>query len=166
MYPSNLKSRPSIHSHRSSVAPESVFGSAPVGVIGKHKPREVLRIERDYSAGEICQFWSGWIWELEGRVTPTAYQTTLNELNIVLASAHDPYKSCFDNVLAVLTLYTSPQILGSHYEREMRKFDRVLERANREIYNPVGLNILSPRRNAFLFVSLALCWRLSSLKLT
>lgn len=64
-----LSSRPSIHSQRSSVAPESVYGTAPVGVIGKHKPREVIRVERDYSGGELCQFWSGWIWELEGRVS-------------------------------------------------------------------------------------------------
>ncbi|ORY91578.1 Golgin subfamily A member 7/ERF4 family-domain-containing protein [Leucosporidium creatinivorum] len=149
-----LSSRPSIHSRKSSVAPESVYGTAQVGVIGKHKPREVIRVERDYSGGELCQFWSGWIWELEGRISPTDFQNTLNELNTVLASAHDPYKSCFDNCFAILTLYISPQILGSHYEREMAKFDRIMERANREVYNPAGLNLLSPRRNAFLFLEI------------
>lgn len=46
-----------------------MFGTPPVGVIGKHKPREIVRVERDYSVGELCQFWSGWIWELEGRVS-------------------------------------------------------------------------------------------------
>lgn len=66
---SGLNSRPSVHSHRSSVAAESIYGTAQVGVIGKNKPREVIRIERDYSGGELCQFWSGWIWELEGRVS-------------------------------------------------------------------------------------------------
>lgn len=49
-----------------------MFGSAPQGVIGKHKPREVIRVERDYTGGELCQFWSGWIWELEGRVSQRA----------------------------------------------------------------------------------------------
>lgn len=98
----------------------------------------------------------------------------MNEINEVLASAHDPYQSCFDNCCAILTLYISPRVLGSHYDRvslfphsawdsatnlahsalqEMTKFERVLERANREVYNPAGLNILHPRRNAFLFVS-------------
>ncbi|KAI5480339.1 hypothetical protein MNV49_000914 [Pseudohyphozyma bogoriensis] len=149
-----LTSGPSIHSHRSSIAPESVFGTAPVGVIGKHRPREIVRVERDYSAGELCQFWSGWVWELEGRISPTDFQNTLNELNTVLLSAHDPYKSAFDNCFAVLTLYMSPHILGSHYEREMDKFEKILERANREIYNPAGLNILSPRRTAFLFLEI------------
>lgn len=108
------------------------------------------------------------------KLTPTEFQNTLNELNAALASANDPWKSCFDNCLAILTLYISPLILSSHYERvsfflllaleasanslcrqqEMKKFDRILERANRDVFNPAGLNILSPRRNAFLFVSL------------
>lgn len=95
----------------------------------------------------------------------------------MLANAHNPYKSLLDNTLAILTLYLSPYVLGSHYERvsparrsphwcganplvvttqEMKKFDQVLERANRDTYNPAGLNILSPRRTAFLFVSWAL----------
>lgn len=45
-------------------------GSTASGVvIGKDKPKEVIRIERDWSNGEeIVQFWSGWVWELEGRV--------------------------------------------------------------------------------------------------
>lgn len=41
----------------------------------------------------------------------------MNTLNAILASAFDPYKSIFDNVLAVLTLYLSTWILPSHYDR-------------------------------------------------
>lgn len=63
-----LNGRASLRSQRSSIGVESVFGSAPKGVIGKTKPREVIRVERDYEAGETPQFFSGWIWELEGRV--------------------------------------------------------------------------------------------------
>jgi len=40
-----------------------------VELIKTHKPREVIRIERDYSAGEIVQFWTGYPAELEGRVS-------------------------------------------------------------------------------------------------
>ncbi|BGP47245.1 hypothetical protein JCM10450v2_003097 [Rhodotorula kratochvilovae] len=149
--PGGLSARHSVHSQRSSIGDESVFGTPPVGVIGKTRPREVIRVERDYTAGETCQFWSGWIWELEGRVSPTDYQNTLNEVNVVLASAHNPAKSFFDNCLAILTLYISPLLLTSHYEREMRQLHDLLARANRELYNPVGLNLLSPRKNAFLF---------------
>ena len=106
------------------------------------------------------------------QITPTEFQNTLNELNAALASANDPLKSCFDNCFAILTLYISPLLLSSHYERvrlypnpsrsrlisclsqEMKKFERILVRANRDVLNPSGLNIPSPRRSAFLFVSL------------
>lgn len=137
-----------------SITEKKVFGTSPRGTIGIHKPRAIVRVERDYSAGELCQFWSGWKEELQGRVTPTTYQTTMNDLNTILASANDPYKSIFDNCLSILTLYLSPFLLGSHYEREMRKFDSVLEKANQTIYNPAGLNFLPPRKCAYLFLEI------------
>lgn len=34
----------------------------------------------------------------------------------------------------------------------MEKFDRVIVKTNRETFNPVGLNLLHPRANAYLFV--------------
>lgn len=46
-----------------------VWGTSPVGVIGTHKPREILRIDRDYTGGETCQFSSVWPEELAGRVS-------------------------------------------------------------------------------------------------
>ncbi|KAK4057892.1 hypothetical protein OIO90_001111 [Microbotryomycetes sp. JL221] len=130
----------------------SAFGTRQVGIIGRDKPREIVRIERDYSAGEVVQFFSGWMWEFEGRITPRAYDSIMKEINQGLASAHDPSKSLWDNIFAVLTLYISPKLFGSHFEREMRRFQKVLEKANEEILNPAGLNVLSPRRNGFLYL--------------
>ena len=50
-------------------APGSAYGTAPLGVIGLHHPREIVRIERDYTGGEaITQFAPIWPLELEGRV--------------------------------------------------------------------------------------------------
>ena len=43
--------------------------------------------------------------------------TAMNELNAILASAFDSYKSIFDNVLAVMSLYVSTWLLSSHYDR-------------------------------------------------
>lgn len=34
---------------------DSAYGSDQIGQIGVHYPREILRIERDYSGGELCQ---------------------------------------------------------------------------------------------------------------
>ena len=49
---------------------QQIFGTPQVGVIGRHKPRDLIRLDRDYTAGEVCQFWSGYPFELEGRVRP------------------------------------------------------------------------------------------------
>ena len=39
-----------------------------MGQIGIHHPREIVRIERDYSGGEIIQFSAVYPLEFEGRV--------------------------------------------------------------------------------------------------
>lgn len=33
----------------------SAFGTEPMGEIGVHFPREIVRVERDYSGGELVQ---------------------------------------------------------------------------------------------------------------
>ena len=38
----------------------------------------------------------------------------------------------------------------------MLQFDEELNRANREVFNPVGLNFLNPSRSAYLFVRIPL----------
>lgn len=35
---------------------ESAYGTDPMGTIGTHYPREVIRVERDYESGELCQY--------------------------------------------------------------------------------------------------------------
>ena len=49
--------------------PDSAYGTDPCGQIGVHHPREVVRIERDYSGGELPQFTPTYPLELEGRVS-------------------------------------------------------------------------------------------------
>ena len=49
---------------------DSVYYTPPMGRIGVHHPREIVRVERDYTGGEIVQFSSAYPMELEGRVSP------------------------------------------------------------------------------------------------
>lgn len=48
---------------------DSAYGTEPQGQFGVHHPREVLRIERDWSVGDIPQFTSSYPLELESRVS-------------------------------------------------------------------------------------------------
>ncbi|KAJ7630411.1 Golgin subfamily A member 7/ERF4 family-domain-containing protein [Roridomyces roridus] len=132
---------------------DSAYGTQPMGQIGLHHPREILRVERDYSGGELIQFAPIYLLELEGRITPTQFLETINAFNEILISAHSMKHSFIDNALAVFTLQLSRLLFTSHYEKEMRRLQQLVDDLNAEVYNPVGLNILWPRKVAFLFVS-------------
>jgi len=130
----------------------SAFGTDPVGEIGVHHPREIIRIERDYSAGELPQFHPTFPLELEGRISPTVFQETINDINEILISANDLKKSIYYNILAAFTLYLSMLVFTSHYDKEMQRLEALIDQKNATIYQPRGLRILWPRKSAFLFL--------------
>ncbi|KAF8554567.1 hypothetical protein OG21DRAFT_1412315 [Imleria badia] len=134
--------------------PDSAYGTAPVGQIGVHHPREIVRIERDYAGGELTQFSPVFPLELEGRITPTQFHQTINDINEILISAHSIRHAFVDNFLAVATLQLSSLVMTSHYTKEMRRLKRKIEELNTQLYNPVGLHILWPQKVAFLFLEI------------
>ncbi|KAI0771036.1 Golgin subfamily A member 7/ERF4 family-domain-containing protein [Trametes elegans] len=134
--------------------PDSAYGTDPVGQIGVHHPREVVRIERDYSGGELPQFLPTYPLELEGRITPTQFLETINAVNEILLSAHSLGHAFVDNALAFFSLQTSRALKKTHYEKEMERLKAMLDALNVQIYNPVGLHIRWPRPVAFLFLEI------------
>jgi hypothetical protein len=136
----------------------TAYSTPPCGQIGLHHPREIVRIERDYDHGELVQFSTSYPLELQGRITPTQFLETINALNEGLIRAHSIAASCFDNTLAVLTLWMSTLVLESRYAKEMKRLQLLVDALNAELYNPQGLNILWPRKSAFLFVSATSCF--------
>ncbi|KAH7103122.1 Golgin subfamily A member 7/ERF4 family-domain-containing protein [Auriculariales sp. MPI-PUGE-AT-0066] len=132
----------------------SAFGTPQVGQIGVHDPREIVRIERDYTSGELPQFSPTFPLELEGRITATKFIETINSVNEILISAYSLRRAALDNTLAALTFYATTIFMDSHYDREMKRLAALLDNLNAELYNPRGLNILWPRRVAFLFLEI------------
>ncbi|SPO28061.1 uncharacterized protein UTRI_04452_B [Ustilago trichophora] len=130
------------------------FGERVTGKPGVHLPKEIVRIERDYSSGELPQFHSSFPLELEGRISPTTFSELINDLNSILIDAHNPTRTWIDNSMAIATFYLSTVVLGSHYRRTMRKLETFIQRSNIEILHPVGLSLAHPRKSAFLFVEL------------
>ncbi|KAF8272322.1 Golgin subfamily A member 7/ERF4 family-domain-containing protein [Lactarius quietus] len=133
--------------------PNSAYFTPPVGQIGVHHPREIVRVERDYSGGEIVQFSSTYPLEFEGRITPTQFLESINAINEILITAHSLWHSVFDNCIEIFSLQLSRLFLSTHYEREMNRLRRHMDDLNHQLFNPVGLNILWPRKVGFLFVS-------------
>ncbi|TRM62925.1 Golgin subfamily A member 7/ERF4 family-domain-containing protein [Schizophyllum amplum] len=100
--------------------PDAAFGTAPVGQIGVHHPREIVRVERDYSGGELIQFAPIYPLELEGRITPTQFLESINAINELLIAAHSTRHAFVDNTVAVLTLQLSRLVVESHYDKNTR----------------------------------------------
>ncbi|KZV88053.1 hypothetical protein EXIGLDRAFT_619938, partial [Exidia glandulosa HHB12029] len=130
----------------------TAYGTPQVGQIGVHDPREIVRVERDYTSGELPQFSPTFPLELEGRITATQFIETINAVNEILISAYSLRHAALDNAIATFTLYISRLFLTSHYDKEMQRLAQLLDMLNAELYNPQGLNILWPRQCAFLFV--------------
>ncbi|KAI0638847.1 Golgin subfamily A member 7/ERF4 family-domain-containing protein [Trametes polyzona] len=134
--------------------PDSAYGTDPIGQIGVHHPREIVRIERDYSGGELPQFASTYPLELEGRITPTQFLETINAINEILLSAHSLGHAFVDNALAFFSLQTSRALKRTHYEKEMDRLKAMMDMLNERVYNPVGLHLKWPRPVAFLFLEI------------
>ncbi|KAI0040506.1 hypothetical protein FA95DRAFT_865581 [Auriscalpium vulgare] len=132
----------------------SAYGTPPVGQLGVHHPREIVRVERDYSGGEVMQFAPTYPLEFDRRITPTQFLESINAMNEILISAHSLRHSLLDNLVDILSLRAARLVVSTHYEREMRRLKFLIDDLNRDLYNPVGLHILWPRSVGFLFVSL------------
>ncbi|CAG8438383.1 10971_t:CDS:2 [Scutellospora calospora] len=83
-------------------------------------PKQIIRIERDYTRGEMCQFQSAFPLEIEGRVNPRQFQQTINGLNELLTKALNPKYNWFDNCLTCVTIYVSTLCIRPHYEKIMK----------------------------------------------
>lgn len=125
-----------------------------MGQIGVHHPREILRVERDYTGGEIIQFAPIYPLELETRLTPTQFLESINTINEILISAHSLRFAFWDNLVTVVTLQLSRLFLSTHFQKEMRRLRHVIEDLNVMLFNPVGLNILWPGDVAFLYLEI------------
>ncbi|KAG8834376.1 hypothetical protein FRC17_009051 [Serendipita sp. 399] len=132
----------------------SAYGTPPMGQIGVHYPREIVRIERDYSGGELVQFYPIYPIELEGRITPTQWLDTVNGINEILISAHSLKRAAVHHLLAMFTLYISTFLLDTHYEKEIGRLRTFIDQCNEQLYHSQGLNILWPRSNGFLFLEI------------
>lgn len=133
---------------------DSAYGTAPIGQIGVHHPREIIRVERDYTGGELVQFAPIYPLELENRLTPTQFLESINSINELLISAHSLRHSFLDNVLTVFSLQLSKLFVTTHYEKEMQRVHHLIDDLNAALFNPVGLNILWPENVAFLFLEI------------
>ncbi|WRT69422.1 uncharacterized protein IL334_006408 [Kwoniella shivajii] len=135
-----------------AIPKNSYFHQPQTGIIGKHLPKEMVRIERDWSDGEICKFETMFPMELEGRIEPIQMTSFINSLNEILHSAYAVKAAIWDNIVAISTLWTSLIWRQSHFEKELQRAEEFIQLKNKQLFNPNGCNVLSPRYVALQFV--------------
>jgi len=129
----------------------------PLSFDGKKMPsvERYVRIERDYSHGEICQFNVEFPPMLAGRIEKTIFLDTLNLINQQLYDAERiSFMNFFDVLISCLSIYTIDFCYKTTYEKKLRKLSNMIAEQNRIIYEPKGLHINDPRENAFLFLEI------------
>nr|XP_018260533.1 uncharacterized protein I303_07455 [Kwoniella dejecticola CBS 10117]OBR82691.1 hypothetical protein I303_07455 [Kwoniella dejecticola CBS 10117] len=137
-----------------ALPPQSYFHQPISGTIGRHLPKEIIRIDRDWSGGELCQFDTVYPLELDGRIRPSELLSFINTLNEIMYSAYSVKGAIWDNLVAVGTLWTSLIWRTSHFERELVRAEEYIQKSNKEIFNEKGLNVLSPRYVALQFLEI------------
>ncbi|KAI9632918.1 Golgin subfamily A member 7/ERF4 family-domain-containing protein [Dioszegia hungarica] len=139
---------------RTAVPGLSYFGQAKTGVVGLHLPKEVIRVERDWSDGEICQFETSFPMELDGRITPMAFQSLIESINTRLTAAYSIRGAAIDNLIAIASWWTSIWWRTSCFERNLQAAEKQIKEANEGVFNPAGLNVLSPRDVALQYLEI------------
>ncbi|ORX96826.1 hypothetical protein K493DRAFT_216806, partial [Basidiobolus meristosporus CBS 931.73] len=114
----------------------------------------IIRIERDYSKGELCQFSLMYPVELSDKISPENFKASMTRLNEILFLAESSWlRNSMENVISCLTLYTFTHCFGTFYQKCMQRFNEAVASENANLYGPAGLYLRDPRRTAFLFVS-------------
>ncbi|RSH85810.1 uncharacterized protein EHS24_003990 [Apiotrichum porosum] len=139
---------------QAGVPNETYYGQPPTGVVGRDLPKEIVRIERDWSLGDICQFATAFPLELESRLSPASFQLFVEAINDPLREAYSTSGAVIDNIIAIVTWWTSLIWRTSHFEKELQRAEEVIRMANETTFNRVGLNILSPREVALQYLEI------------
>jgi hypothetical protein len=114
----------------------------------------------------MTRFFSSFPLELDDRISPTQFQILINTVNAHLINAYSPGRAVIDNLLMIFTFHLSLLFTIGHFEKvspgirrmaltsqELHKLEASIEKMNKETFNAVGLNVLSPRDVGLQFVS-------------
>lgn len=114
---------------------------------GNNQNSRVLRvyIQRDYSEGTAVQFQKKFPLELEGRISRTAFEQTIQKINQLFSEAEKTdAASLFRGCCACLTGYMMYLCVDTHYEKCMKKLGYFIQEQNDSIYAPKGMMLISP----------------------
>lgn len=102
-------------------------------------------VQRDYSEGTAVQFQKKFPLELEGRISRSSFEQTIQQVNLYFTQAEKTDgASLFRGCCACLTGYLLYLCVDTHYEKCMKKLARYIHEQNETLYNSKGLKLTSP----------------------
>lgn len=103
---------------------------------------------------------AGWVYartsisvNTDHQISPSVLQSLIESLNTDLTAAYSIRGAAIDNIIAVASWWTSLWWRTSTFERYLQSLEEKIRLANEEVFNPAGLNVLSPRDVALQYVS-------------
>ncbi|PVU94255.1 hypothetical protein BB561_002688 [Smittium simulii] len=139
--PNRFESKQTIHNNLdlldTQIYNEQNHNDSDGYIISKKIKMKRIRVQRDYSFEECCQFYTSIPNELVDKIDITIYTSFIVKLNEMLADAEG---STFLNVMEGLLTCA------------LAKVTTFIEESNRLIFNPAGYAVLNPRQTAFIFL--------------
>ena len=102
-------------------------------------------VQRDYSEGTAVQLQKKFLLELEGRISRSSFEQTIQQINQIFVEAEKTDgASLFRGCCACLTGYLLYLCIDTHYEKCMKKLAHYIHEQNETLYNSKGLMLTSP----------------------
>ncbi|KAJ2852581.1 Golgin sub A member 7 [Coemansia brasiliensis] len=114
-----------------------------------------VRVERDYSQGDIRRFVVAMPEQLDGRVDELKFKRFVRRLNKMLADAEGAtLRNVLEGCLAYATLYISTLVIKPHFKKTIERISAFVARENKELFGPAGLLVIDPLQTAFMFIEI------------
>ncbi|KAI9477328.1 Golgin sub A member 7 [Coemansia sp. RSA 989] len=112
-----------------------------------------VRVERDYSQGDIRRFHVTMPEQLSGRIDELKFKRFVRRLNKMLADAEGAtLRNVLEGCLAYATLYISTLVVKPHFKKAIERISAFVARENKELFEPAGLLVIDPLQTAFMFI--------------
>ncbi|KAJ2162627.1 Golgin sub A member 7 [Coemansia sp. RSA 552] len=115
-----------------------------------------VRVERDYSQGDMRQFVVVVPDQLVGRIDEQRFRRFIRRLNTMMAEAEGAtLRNVLEGCLAYATLYLSTLLVKSKFKKTVERISQFVAHENKTFFEPAGLLVIDPLQTAYMFIEIA-----------
>ncbi|KAJ1919187.1 Golgin sub A member 7B [Mycoemilia scoparia] len=107
-----------------------------------------IRVERDYSKGNACQYSLEFPPLLSGKIDEELFKVTIQKINSLFAEAEGAIMiNIMEGILACATFYLSQLFLKPHYQRKLDMVEQYIKKSNDEFFIPSSMGLTNNSNN-------------------